>query len=338
MARSPQEITRDVVAYMDAPLREATAMLTEPVRTIVGYYFGWVEADGRPATPVGVRRRPATLVLLSTGSEEAAWQRARNAATAMTFMEAATIVHDDIQDNDTLRNGRPSVWAAFGRPAALQAGVAMLALSFELLAREPAPIAAEAIRWNSFAAREACSGQIRDMREAADPRISLQQSLATREGNSGKQIAALPAVGALCRGASPAEVEAAYAFGYHAGTALAVYDAWEGTWGSARGALEEGMADLRQRKMLPYVAFALQTQGPARDRLAAIYAAAEEPQPSQLPHIRALIEACGGRSWLVDQIRQHVHDARDALATALPDPTARAELAAWLDALTGEPS
>ncbi|MEU1628281.1 polyprenyl synthetase family protein [Streptomyces sp. NPDC020096] len=331
--RSPQETTDAVVAYMDAPLRQATSLLSEPVRAVVEYYYGWIDATRKPTIPVGVRRRPATVMLLCTGSDEAAWQCARNAATACSLMEGASIIHDDIQDNDTLRNGRPTAWAAFGVPAAIQAGVAMVALSFELLANEPPHIAAEVIRLNALATRELCSGQLRDMHADRNLQVSLSDALAVKAHFAGVPSGCLTAIAALCRNAPPHEVEAARRLGHHAGMAFALFDDWEGIWSASRGDLEEDLSDLRQRKITPCVAYALQTRGLAREQLAAYYQATAVPEPDELLLIRSALQACGSRDWLAAQIRAHVHTAQKALDNTVPHPAARAEIAAYFDLL-----
>ena len=45
-----------------------------------------------------------------------------------------TLVHDDIMDNDSVRRGRPAVHIAYDHPTAINAGDAMLAVAFEVLA------------------------------------------------------------------------------------------------------------------------------------------------------------------------------------------------------------
>jgi geranylgeranyl diphosphate synthase type I len=160
--RAPGAITDSVVAYMDPALRDAVALLTEPVRHLAEYHFGWVDADGGPSAASGARRRAATLTLLCAGSREAHWNRARNAAVAGTLMYSAAVIHDDIIDRDRIRRGRPALWARFGVPAAIQTGNALLALSFELLAKQPGHIAIEAIRRMARTSHTICSGQVLD--------------------------------------------------------------------------------------------------------------------------------------------------------------------------------
>ena len=59
------------------------------------------------------------------------------AACAVELVHAYSLVHDDLpcMDNDTLRRGKPTVWAAYGEACAMLVGDALQALAFEALAR-----------------------------------------------------------------------------------------------------------------------------------------------------------------------------------------------------------
>ncbi|MFC6593898.1 polyprenyl synthetase family protein [Kitasatospora paranensis] len=334
--RTSQQITEDVSAYLEPALREATAALSEPVRRMAEYQFGWVDADGSPSTPVGFRRRPALVALLCAGSDRRVWDGVRNAAVAGTLMSAAGTVHDDIIDREMVRKGRPTLWSVFGVPAAIQVGTAMHCLAFELLTREPAPVAAELARRAAFAIRECCSGQIRDLRSEGSSAMSPQFSLDLLDSTIAAPTAGVAVVGAIVRGAGPQEIAAAERFGHHAGMAMAFFDDWEGVWGTSRDALEDSFADLRRRKARAFVAVALQAKGAARDELAAFYDGTAEPAEDVLRRVAGLIEECGGRTWLELRIVEHVRLAEQALPDAVPDAAARAELAAFLAAIENE--
>ena len=60
-------------------------------------------------------------------------------ACAIELLHSYTLVHDDLpaMDNDTVRRGKPSVWAAFGEATAILAGDALQALAFQTAARAP---------------------------------------------------------------------------------------------------------------------------------------------------------------------------------------------------------
>ncbi|MEV7180257.1 polyprenyl synthetase family protein [Kitasatospora sp. NPDC093679] len=334
--RTSQQITQDVIAYMEPALRAAVARLDEPVRRMTEYHFGWVDAEGRPTSPVGFRRRPALVALLCAGSTPQAWDAARTAALAGTLMSAAGTVHDDIVDREMLRKGRPTLWAAFGAPAAIQAGVAVHCLAFELLAEVGDRVSTELIGRAARAIRECCSGQVRDLESEGTSRMSPDLAVELLEKTIALPTAGVCLAGALVRGAGEDELAAAERFGYHAGMAMAFFDDWEGVWGTSRDALEDPLADLRRRKSRAFVAVALQAGGPARDQLAAFYDDTAEPTLDRLRHVADLVEECGGRTWLEERIREHVRLAHAALPQAVPDPVAQAELAAFVAALADE--
>ncbi len=55
-------------------------------------------------------------------------------AAACEVLHNATLVHDDIQDNDPLRRGRPSLWKKYGLQQAINVGDYLLAKAFGLIA------------------------------------------------------------------------------------------------------------------------------------------------------------------------------------------------------------
>jgi geranylgeranyl diphosphate synthase, type II len=93
------------------------------------------------------RLRPA-LVMFAAEACGATWETALPAACAVEMVHTYSLIHDDLpaMDNDDLRRGRPTCHKAFGEALAILAGDALLALAFEVLAREirPAAIAAKA--------------------------------------------------------------------------------------------------------------------------------------------------------------------------------------------------
>src|SRR5262249_11990879 len=73
----------------------------------------------------------------------------------------ASLVHDDIEDADTVRYGRPAVHAEHGVPIALNVGDLLLGEGYGLLASCGAPpdVVAEIVRIAAAGHRELCVGQ-----------------------------------------------------------------------------------------------------------------------------------------------------------------------------------
>ena len=84
----------------------------------------------------GKRLRPF-LVLESAALFGTPAQNALATAAALECVHCYSLVHDDLpaMDNDTIRRGQPTVWAAFDDWTAILAGDALLTLAFELLTR-----------------------------------------------------------------------------------------------------------------------------------------------------------------------------------------------------------
>jgi farnesyl diphosphate synthase len=62
-------------------------------------------------------------------------EAALDTAAALECIHCYSLAHDDLpaMDNDTVRRGRPTVWAAFDEWTAILAGDALLTLAFEIL-------------------------------------------------------------------------------------------------------------------------------------------------------------------------------------------------------------
>ena len=78
----------------------------------------------------GGKRLRARLALAASAAFNAPPNAALAWATACELAHNATLVHDDLQDGDTLRRGRPSVWAEHGMAQAINLGDWLLMLPY----------------------------------------------------------------------------------------------------------------------------------------------------------------------------------------------------------------
>ena len=81
----------------------------------------------------GKRLRPA-LLLLMTGALGYTGAQRFNLAAVIEFIHTATLLHDDVVDDSTLRRGRPTCHKAFDEATAILAGDALQTLAFEVVA------------------------------------------------------------------------------------------------------------------------------------------------------------------------------------------------------------
>jgi geranylgeranyl diphosphate synthase type I len=89
-------------------------------------------------TTGGKRIRP-TLVIMTTEAFGGAAVPCLPFAATVELIHNASLVHDDIQDQDTTRRGKPSAWVAFSTEQAINLGDLLFVLGFEAFNRMDIP-------------------------------------------------------------------------------------------------------------------------------------------------------------------------------------------------------
>lgn len=150
-------------------------------------------------------------------------------AAAVEMIHAFSLVHDDLpaMDDDDLRRGRPTLHRHAGEAMAILAGDAMMPLAVELLTQKvsPASLACEVIRELCTATNDMISGQVYDTMptfNAATPDMERLRTI--HRHKTGALLRASCRAGALCGGATPAQLEAITQYAEAAGLMFQVVD------------------------------------------------------------------------------------------------------------------
>lgn len=95
----------------------------------------------------------------------------RKVAVAVECFHKASLIHDDIEDNDLLRYGEKTLHAAHGLPVALNVGDLLIGEGYRLLAscRATPEVKAEMLRVAAEGQRELCRGQGAELLWARQP-------------------------------------------------------------------------------------------------------------------------------------------------------------------------
>ncbi len=151
-------------------------------------------------------------------------------ACAIEFLHAYTLVHDDLpaMDNDTVRRGRPTVWARFGEATAILTGDALQALAFATAARTPCN-ANQVVSALAEAAGAVVSGQMDDLaagaRDFSVPGAGQEVVLSrVFAGKTASLFIAAVKMGALAARAAPGAVALVADYAYHLGFAFQYQD------------------------------------------------------------------------------------------------------------------
>lgn len=143
----------------------------------------------------GGKRLRARLALAAC---EALGGRAKDAvdwAAAVELLHNASLVHDDIQDRDRTRRGKPALWARYGSAQAINTGDLLLMLPFRALGRYPAPSQAALVQILAEYAESTARGQIRELALSASPDKGWGDYFNAVSGKTGT-LFALPVRGA----------------------------------------------------------------------------------------------------------------------------------------------
>lgn len=278
---------------------------TSPTKALVREHFAFDDA----AAKRGKRLRPRILVAVAE-TEGAHAEDAFAAAAAVELLHNFSLVHDDIEDRDELRHGRPTLWVRHGIPAALTAGDAMCALSYSALLDAPTGLGAERIVATTACLHRAlyalCRGQGADIGFETSLSVSFAEYLAMIEGKTAALFAAACELGALAAGTpDPRRARAYGEMGRAYGLAFQVRDDILGTWGAPAETGKPAGADIRRRKWSFPVAWAMDGP-PSRDRdtVATAYASIGEIDDANANAVIAALERLGA------------HDAADAACDA----------------------
>lgn len=166
----------------------------------------------------GKRLRPI-LGILAAEATGGSREKVANLALAGELIHTASLIHDDLIDDDKLRRGQPTLHLKWTRDDAIVTGDALISLAVYLAA----PYGTEILRTVSKAALEPCDGELMELR--MDLRNSSEEDffLKTKKKTaSGFRVAAQ--CGAMASGASKSEVEALAKYGEYFGTGFQLKD------------------------------------------------------------------------------------------------------------------
>lgn len=247
----------DIVSrYRDEVNRALTAALAAdgPLRRLVRYPLGLCEADGRPGPGIGGKLLRPALTCFACEALDGAVEAAVPLAAAVELVHVFSLVHDDIQDGDRLRRGRPAAWVALGLPQAINAGDALLALALRTVAPAGMPAAAvvSAQRALVEATLAMIEGQALDLSMEGQP-VGVGAYLDMARRKAGALLGGALALGAIAAGRADLVADHRR-LGEELGVAFQVRDDWLGLWGEPDRVGKPVGADLaRGKRSFPVV-------------------------------------------------------------------------------------
>ncbi|MBL9027280.1 MAG: polyprenyl synthetase family protein [Myxococcales bacterium] len=172
----------------------------------------------------GGKRLRARLALAAARTLRASWTDAIPWAAAVELLHNATLVHDDVQDGDRMRRGRPALWVRHGVPQALNAGNFMLMLPYMALSEVSADRRAALCSALAEHAIATVRGQVAELDLLPEERLDWASYVGAAAGKTGAMFS-LPIVGsAILAGKTPEEAAELGAPFTELGVLFQIYD------------------------------------------------------------------------------------------------------------------
>jgi geranylgeranyl diphosphate synthase type I len=261
---------------------------------MAGFHMGWLDETGHARIGATGKLVRPSLCLWACEACGGSVDDALPAAIALEWLHNFTLIHDDIQDDDTERHGRPTLWTLWGIAQGINAGDALHALAFRALSESHADPERRirAVRALSLATLEVVEGQCLDLSLEGRVQIPLRGYLRMVRAKTGALLGAALEIGALVAGAPERTVLRFRHAGYLLGLAFQMRDDWLGTWGNAAVTGKSAAGDVARRKAsLPVVAAYAVLDPDKRSEFAEAFARAGDAATRR---IRELLNAAGG--------------------------------------------
>ena len=245
------------------------------------YHMGWADEEGNlleERIAEGKALRP-TLCLFSCEAHSGAWEQAMPAAAALELVHNFSLIHDDIQDGDTERRHRSTLWVLWGQPQAITAGNAMRSLADRSAlcgAGLPRQKVLRASGLLTQAYLDMIRGQCMDLSFEGRLDIRLDDYLGMIACKTGSLIRCGMEMGALIGTDDEGSVSHFAKIGAYLGRAFQIRDDHLGIWGDEINTGKPVGNDIRRKKKSFPIVFALEAaEGSARKRLTEVYSSEE---------------------------------------------------------------
>jgi octaprenyl-diphosphate synthase len=235
----------------------------------------------------GKRIRPALLLLMTSALGYSGDQR-YNLAAVVEFIHTATLLHDDVVDESTLRRGRPTANESFGNPASVLVGDFLYSRAFQMMVDSGEMRVMEVL---AEATNVIAEGEVLQLMNMHDASLDEAGYLRVIRSKTAKLFEASTRLAAIMAKSSPTVETACAEYGQALGTAFQVIDDVLDYDGDAQELGKNLGDDLREGKNTLPLIIAMQRGTPDQRHL--IEAAIQNGEVDALSDIVAIVRSTG---------------------------------------------
>lgn len=324
MTTMSRDAPTGLIKWQDELESALKALVSERPLTLyrmMGYHMGWVETTGEPSTMPLPLRVHGGLTLLACESMGGEYVVGLPHASAIEYLYNHVLIHDDIRDGNTERDGRPSVWWSWGPAQAINTGDGMHALARLALfeARNnglSVDSVINAIHVLDQANLKTCEGQYSDITLQERLDIGVTEYLSMAESQTGALVSCAVQLGALASGNDVSDsLNSLDQFGRKLGAAIRLADDCDVFWPiGQRDEARQGRL-VAKKKTLP-VAHVIESGSPTdRRRIGEIYME-RVIDPSAADTLTEVLDAAGSKDFSASTICRLLDEATQELESS----------------------
>jgi octaprenyl-diphosphate synthase len=301
---------------MDAEMRQVDDVIRQRLSSrvaLIDQIAGYIVGAG------GKRIRPRLVLLFSQALGFKGHEQYELAAT-VEFIHTATLLHDDVVDESSLRRGRATANAMFGNAASVLVGDFLYSRAFQMM------VSVNRIRVLDVladATNVIAEGEVLQLMNMHDPDLAVEDYLRVIRYKTAKLFEASARLGAVLAGADAALEESCAQYGRSLGTAFQLVDDLLDYEGNSDELGKNVGDDLREGKPTLPLLIAME-RGTEADR-SLIRHAIEQGELDKLPQILAIVRQTGALDATREAAQAEADKARQSLLT-LPASAAREAL------------
>ncbi|MGB7182060.1 MAG: polyprenyl synthetase family protein [Burkholderiaceae bacterium] len=284
------------LAEVDAVIRAQLHSEVALINTISDYIVG---AGGK-------RMRPVLLLLLARTLDYRGERNHYHLAAVVEFIHTATLLHDDVVDESSLRRGRLTANAAFGNAASVLVGDFLYSRAFQMMVDIDRMRVMKVL---ADATNMIAEGEVLQLLNCHDPNVDEARYMQVIQYKTAKLFEAAARLGAILCDAPPKAEEAAAAYGRHLGTAFQIVDDVLDYSGQIADTGKSVGDDLREGKVTLPLIHVMQTGNPTER--ATVRQAIETGTSNDFSTIMAAIERTGALEYSRQQAAAQADLARD---------------------------
>jgi len=301
---------------MDADLRRVDAVIRERLASEVAL----IDQIAHYIVGAGGKRIRPRLVLLVSQALGFEGPARYELAAIVEFIHTATLLHDDVVDESSLRRGRATANAVFGNAASVLVGDFLYSRAFQMMVSVDRMRVLQVL---ADATNVIAEGEVLQLMNMHDPDLAVDEYLRVIRYKTAKLFEASARLGAVIADTDSATEDRCAAYGRSLGTAFQLVDDlldYEGTSESLGKNIGD---DLREGKPTLPLLIAMERGSDSERQL--IRHAIEHGEVERLGEIVSLVRRSGALDATREAARREAELAHDCIET-LPDTPARAAL------------